>query len=422
MVPIRTSSVNTERLKRLGADIYIGHNSLNVPDDCYLVVYTLAISSDNPEYLKALSKNIPVIERGHFLGILTREHKYSIAVSGTHGKTTTTSMIASVMLAADLDPSIHIGGNLSIIGGNVRSSKSPYFVTEACEYHENFLNLSPYVGVILNIEAEHLDYFKNIDAICDAFKKFINLIPEEGYAVICAESEYALKATEDAKCSIYTYGFSDNCNFQAKNILLERNHTSFTLYINNERIIDITLNIPGKHNILNALAAIAVCYNLGCKVDSIHKGLCTFSSPDRRFQTRGFCNGAPVIDDYAHHPTEIKVTIASAKQITEGHIFCVFQPHTYSRVKAFSDDFAEALIDCDTLIVTDIYAAREKNPGDISANTLIEKFLSKGINAMYIPDFNDIANILKEKVKKNDTVLLLGAGNINSVASLLISD
>lgn len=415
----RVESCNTQKLRQKGAKLYIGHDALNVPDDTYLVVYTLAISKDNPEYLKAIEKGIPVMERGHFLGLLTREHDYSICIAGTHGKTTTTSMLAHVMLHANLDPSVHIGGNLPVLGGNVRSSKSPYFVTEACEYHENFLNLSPYAGVILNIEAEHLDYFKDIDDIMYAFKKFIKLIPKEGFAVVCAESKPALFAAEAADCKVYTYGFSDDCDFIAKDIQYKENETRFKVYNNDGILTDLVLKVPGKHNVLNALATCAVCINLGCEKEAVKEGLLNFVSPDRRFQNRGFINGAPIIDDYAHHPTEIKATLDSAKQITKGRVLCVFQPHTYSRAKAFGDDFAEALLDADNLVVTDIYAAREKNPGDINSQMLAEKFLSKGINTKYISDFKEIAEYLKKEVRENDTILLLGAGNVNDIVSFL---
>ncbi len=416
----RSQSVNTERLRNLGATVYIGHDALNIEDDCYLVVYTLAISSDNPEYLKAISKGIPVIERGHFLGILTREHKYSIAVSGTHGKTTTTSMIASVMLSADLDPSIHIGGNLPQIGGNVRASQSMYFVTEACEYHENFLNLSPFAGVILNIEAEHLDYFKDISDICRAFKKFVDLIPKKGFVVACAENENVINVVKDASCKVITYGFDKNFNYSADDIKLNIDSTEFSVYADGEFYTKMKLMIPGKHNILNSLATIAVCRELGCSKDAIKDALYNFRSPERRFQIRGKCNGALVVDDYAHHPTEIKATLMSARQVTSGKVFCVFQPHTYSRAKAFGEDFANSLIGCNTLLVADIYAAREKNPGDISSEVLTDLFIKKGINAFYIPDFNDIAAYLKKEITENDTVVFLGAGNINDIVKLIV--
>ncbi len=415
----RVESINIQKLRKKGADIYIGHDAHNLHSDTHLVVYTLAIANDNPEYLKALELGIPVMERGHFLGLMTREHEYSICVAGTHGKTTTTSMIAHVFLHANLDPSIHIGGNLPVLGSNVRSSNSPYFVTEACEYHENFLNLSPYAGVVLNIEAEHLDYFKDIDDVILAFKKFIKLIPKEGFAVVCAESKPALIAAESADCNVYTYGFSDGCDFQAKDMQYRENETFFNVYMNGEFLTDIVLKVPGRHNVLNALATCAVCIKMGCSSESVKDGLRDFVSPDRRFQKRGYLNGAPIIDDYAHHPTEIKATLDSAKQVTKGKVFCVFQPHTYSRAKAFGDDFATALKDADDLVVTDIYAAREKNPGDISSQMLNDKFLAKGINTKYISDFKDIAEYLKKEVKEDDTVLLLGAGNVNDIITYL---
>lgn len=420
----RTDSDKLNKLRGLGIEICIGHDEKNLSPACSLVVYTLAIAKDNPEYCKARKLGIPTIERGVYLGILTKEHPYSIAVSGTHGKTTTTSMIASILISDHKEPSVHLGGVFPRIGGNILASPGPYFVTEACEYHENFLNLFPYAGVILNIEAEHLDYYRDISQIKQAFMKFARLLPADGFLVVCGQNQVALEAASAAVCPVTTYGCAASAEespyeYTAIDLQANERGTRFQIWKEGRFFTEIFLSIPGRHNVLNALAAAAVCDRLHCTADSISDGLSQFCGTERRFEQIGVCNGAAIIDDYAHHPTEIRATLEAAAAYASGKIWCVFQPHTYSRAKAFLHDFPAALSGGDEIIVADIYSAREKNTGDISSQMLTDTLQKAGLRAVYMPDFQEITTYLRSHIKPNDLVITLGAGDINQVGYAL---
>jgi len=439
----RSSSKSTDRLTKLGAEIFIGHSAENLSIDCGLVVYTLAISDDNPEYVKAIENNIPIIERGAFLGALSREYSCSVAVSGTHGKTTTTSMLASVMIAGNMDPNIHVGGIIQTLGTNVRTGHGNIFVTEACEYHANFLNLSPQICLILNIEAEHLDFYKDLDDIKNAFRALAGKIPESGWLVLCADDSDTLDVAKSARCNIATYGISPLTNkvvnaigtpakhhYSVAEITATAHHTDcviddgyeFSIYKDEQLLTHTKLHVPGRHNMLNALATAAVADIAGCSAQGISEGLELFKGAGRRYELVGKVNGAFIIDDYAHHPTEIKATIEAAHTTTSGKIWSVFQPHTYSRAINFQNEFCEVFKNSDCVIITDIYAAREPFTDEISGAKLTDKFISCGINAMYISDFEEIAAYLKEHVHHDDTILLLGAGTVNQIAKLLKDD
>lgn len=435
----RSSSVSTERLQKAGAEIHIGHDKNNLSEDCALVVYTLAISDDNPEFVKAIENNIPVIERGVFLGALSREYPCSVAVSGTHGKTTTTSMIASVMIAGNMDPNIHVGGIIQTLGTNVRTGNGEIFVTEACEYHANFLNLSPQICLILNIEAEHLDFYKDLDDIKNAFTALANKVPEDGWLILCSDDENTVSITDKAHCNIATYGIKKPqsvvnadgkpavYHYGVSEITENAHHTDcviddgyeFSIYKNDVLLTHTKLHVPGCHNMLNALATAAVADIAGCPADGIAEGLKLFKGAGRRYELVGKVNGAFIIDDYAHHPTEIKATLEAAHTTTSGKIWSVFQPHTYSRAINFKNEFCEVFKNSDFVIVTDIYAAREPFTDEISGEILASMFTENGIDAVYIPKFEDIADYLKNKVRQDDTILLLGAGTVNQIAKLL---
>ena len=417
----RSHSANTDRLEQLGARIFLGHFADNLDPDCDLVVYTLAIADDNPELLKARALGIPTVERGVFLGTVVKSHAYSLAVSGTHGKTTTTSMAAAILLAAEKDPCVHLGGFFPLINGSVRASTSPYLVTEACEYHKNLLNLSPYAGIILNVEAEHLDFYKGgLPEILDTFSAFAGKIDPQGFLVVCGDNAAAMKAAENAGCRVLTYSVNTaNADFYAKDIEIDPDGSShFTICTGAAPVARIELKVPGRHNISNALAAAAACIQFGCTGEDIEKGLLAFRGANRRFECKGKINGAPVIDDYAHHPTEIKAVLDTARAMVgnKGRIWSIFQPHTFSRAKSFGDQFCEALKGSDTVITADIYAARERDPGDINSELLVAKFKDAGINALYMPSFEDIEAYIRENVAAGDIVITLGAGDINKVA------
>ncbi|MCY6371981.1 UDP-N-acetylmuramate--L-alanine ligase [Clostridium ganghwense] len=415
----RSNSILTTNLEKKGAEIYIGHSTNNIKD-VDLVVYTAAISEDNPELIKAKELNIPILDRAEFLGHIMNGHKYNLAISGTHGKTTTTSMISHITLNADLDPTILVGGNLDIINGNVRVGSSEYFITEACEYKASFLKFYPTVGIILNIEADHLDFYKDINDIQNTFIKFAKLIPKDGSLVVNADDPRALDVCKEADCNIVTFGIK-NGDIRAKNIVFNtKGCPTFDVYNKDEKLFTVILNVPGEHNILNSLASISTALVLNVDKDSIINGLSSFLGTHRRFEIKGKTNGITVIDDYAHHPTEIKATLNAAKNFPHKRIFCVFQPHTYSRTISLFDDFSNAFFNADTLILADIYAAREKDTGIVSSNSLGNKIRGNGVDCKNFHNFDDITTYLKEELKDGDILLTVGAGDVYKVGEMFL--
>jgi len=419
---MRSSNI-TSKLENKGIKIYTGHSEENI-GDADLVVYTAAVKSDNPELMKARDLGIPTLERATLLGEIMKKYPFSIAVSGTHGKTTTTSMISLIMLKSALDPTIHIGGELDAIGGNTRIGGNDYFVAEACEYVESFLKFHPYLAVVLNIEADHLDYFKDIEHIKNSFLKFIHLIPENGYVVACVDDENISSLLKSVHCNIITYGLnSKDATWRAEDISFNENGcASFTVLKNNEKITHIELNVPGVHNISNSLAAIAACHALGCSIEGIKKGLESYIGIHRRFELKGIEDNIKVVDDYAHHPSEIKATLKAARGGNYPRIWTVFQPHTYTRTKLLLDEFSEAFKDADKVIIADIYSAREKDTGEIHSSTLAEKIRANGQDAIYLPDFEGIVEYLKENASSGDLILTMGAGDIYRVGEMFLKD
>jgi len=401
-----------EKLKASGAEIYIGHKSENIKN-VDLVVYTAAIPSDNPELLEAEAKNITLMDRAEFLGEIMKGHKYNVAISGTHGKTTCTSMLSHVTLAGNLDPTILVGGELDIIDGNFRIGNSEYFLTEACEYKRSFLKFFPYIGVILNIDADHLDCYKDIDEIADTFLKFSRLIPQDGYLVGYADDFRVKEILSKVDCNTLSYGFDETADVIAKNILFNKDGcATFDVYKDNKNLFSLTLNIPGKHSILNALASICVSLIFNISNDNIIEGLSKCKGAHKRFEYKGELNGVTVIDDYAHHPTEIKATLSTAKQINHNKTYCIFQPHTYTRTKSLFDEFAECFSDTDELILMDIYAAREKNTGLVSSDELGDAIRSKGIKCTNVHSHDEALDYVKSKLTSGDLLLTVGAGDV----------
>lgn len=403
----------TQHLESLGIRVNYGHDPKNITDDLDLVVYTAAIHPDNSEYIAAQEKGIALMDRAQLLGQIMDEYQYSAAVSGTHGKTTTTSMLAEILLAADTDPTITVGGILPTIGSNLRIGQPPYFVAEACEYFDSFLKFNPYVGVILNIESDHLDYFKNLDNIYRSFHTFAGRIPKDGVLIINHDIKELTRITDGVACTIQTFGLSDEADWTARDIMHHDNgKSSFDIYYKNARIMTVELQVPGDHNITNALAAIASAHYLGIAPDAWEKGMRHFTGTERRFQKKGEKRGICVIDDYAHHPTEIKATLAAAKNIKHTKTWCVFQPHTFSRTKFLFDDFGKSFTDADEIIIADIYAAREIDDGSITAAQLAERIAAEGKSAHYVGDFLSIANYLDDHCTAGDIVLTVGAGDV----------
>ncbi len=415
------NSAIVEKLGRQGAEIFIGHDENNI-NDVDLVVYTAAVSEDNPELLKAKELNIPTMDRAEFLGQIMKGHKYNVAISGTHGKTTTTSMVSHIFLDADLDPTILVGGELDAINGNVKTGKSEYFITEACEYKASFLKFFPYIGVILNIEADHLDFYRNIDHIQETFTEFVDLIPQDGYLVAYAEDDRIKAVIEHADCNVLTYGINSG-EITAKNISYnDKACASFDVYRNTEKLFTANLNVPGKHNVLNSLASICVALSLNVDYNYIIDGLSSFFGTHRRFELKGVKNEVTVIDDYAHHPTEIKAFLEAAKNYPHKRIFCVFQPHTYTRTLTLFDDFTHSFFNADEIILADIYAAREKFTKVVNSDMLGDKIREQGLNCKNFHSFEEIVNYLKDNLKEGDLLLTVGAGDVYKIGEMYLED
>ncbi|MEW8956052.1 UDP-N-acetylmuramate--L-alanine ligase [Clostridium sp.] len=414
----RSSSNITEILEEKGCEIYIGHDKNNLKD-VSLVVYTAAISSDNPELIYAKENNIALMDRAEFLGLIMKGHKYNVAISGTHGKTSTTSMISHITLEGNLDPTILVGGNLDIINGNFKIGNSEYFITEACEYKESFLKFYPYIGIILNIDADHLDYYRDIEHIEEAFKKFVSLIPEDGYAIGCADDSRVVKVLKGAKCNTLTYGI-ENGDLIAKNIEFLGHGSKFDVFFKGDLLFNISLKVPGKHNILNALSAIGASLVLNIPNEAIVSGLKNFGNAHKRFEFKGEKDSVTVIDDYAHHPSEIKATLESVKNMNYNKIYCVFQPHTYTRTHSLFNDFVESFNDCDELILLDIYAAREKDTGIVSSEMLGDKIREKGLKCINAKSHEDAMKYVSSKLNKGDLLITVGAGDVVKVGEMFL--
>lgn len=412
---IKESDV-TKHLESLGITIHYGHRAENITDDIDLVVYTAAIHPGNPELEAAKEKQIPLMDRARLLGHIMEEYQYSVAVAGTHGKTTTTSMVSEILLEAEKDPTITVGGILPAIHSNVKIGHSPYFVAEACEYFDSFLQFTPLVGVILNVEADHLDYFKTLDNIRRSFHAFAQRIPAGGLLVLNASIAHPEELEENLHCSVETFGLKENACWQARNIVHEPNgKNSFDVYYQGEFYTSVHLDIPGKHNITNALAAVASAHFLDIPAEVCARGLSHFTGVNRRFQRKGEKRGIVVIDDYAHHPTEIMATLSAARNVRHNKLWCVFQPHTYSRTKNLFDEFGRAFGDADEIIVADIYAARETDDGTISAAMLAERIVKEGGNARYVGDFAAIRQYLETHCRTGDLLLTVGAGDVYKI-------
>lgn len=412
----------TNKLKELGAEVVIGQVAENIKDNIDLVVYTAAIGKDNPEYIAACDKNIPMLTRAQLLGQIMNNYKYSIAVSGTHGKTTTTSMMSHVLLAADTDPTVSIGGILDVIGGNIRVGSSDYFVTEACEYTNSYHSFNPYISIILNVDADHLDFFNGIEEIAASFKTFAEKLPDDGLLVVNGDMEYTDYICKDLKCDISTFGLKEGNMYSASDITFdEEGHPTYTLVVNGEKKDTISLHATGIHNVSNSLSVIAVATRLGISMEHIIAGLYSCSSAKRRFEHKGITkNGVIVIDDYAHHPTEIAATLAAAKNTPHNELWCVFQPHTYTRTYALLDEFSKALSVCDHVLLADIYAAREKDTGMVSSKNLCDGINKMGGNAVYLGGFDKIKDYVEKNCKKNDLLITMGAGNVDSIGNTLL--
>ena len=417
-----SESENTKKLQELGIPVTIGTNVDDVKNSD-IIVYSAAIKDDNPEMIEAKKLNIPTMERADFLGELTRCYTDTICISGTHGKTTTTSMVSLCFIESLKDPSIQVGAYLKQIKGNYRVGNSEHFIIEACEYVESFLKFSPKSEIILNIDNDHLDYFKNFDNIKNAFIKYTKLLPDDGILVLNGDDSSCVELAKYTNCKKIFYGIKNkNVDFYADNITFNKDgFAKFDVINNNKTLGSIELSVPGIHNISNALAALALSIEYEISFLDIKNALLKFTGAHRRFEYKGkIDNKSSVYDDYGHHPTEIMATVNLLKNKEFNKSWVIFQPHTYSRTKNLLDDFANALINFDNIIILDIYAAREKNTYGINSEDLVKKIKSFGKDAKYIPDFNDCSNFVKENVQKNDIVITLGAGTVTKIGPMLV--
>ena len=411
----------TLRLREAGAVVNIPQSAKNIekPD---VVVYTAAIREDNPEFQECVRRRIPMMTRAELLGEFMLNYRENINVSGTHGKTSTTSMISEILLRAGLDPTISVGGMLPSIGGNIRVGHSDMFVAEACEYTNSFLSFFPTLSIVLNVEADHLDFFRDIDDIRHSFKQYIMKLPqdERGFLVINGDIQNVEYFLKDLKCGYATFGKSAEYDYAAKDISYDEHaRPTYTLLIKGEEAGKVTLGVPGQHNVYNSLAAIAASDRLGIDRDTAIAALKEYTGVDRRFQYCGTVNGAAVIDDYAHHPQEVSATLKTAQMYPHKKLYVVFQPHTYTRTKALMSEFAKALIYCDEVVLPDIYAARETDNLGISSLDLSKRINQLGGNARYIPDFASCEKFLLEELKPGDLLITMGAGNVTDIAKHL---
>jgi UDP-N-acetylmuramate--alanine ligase len=415
-------SALTKQLEEKGAKVFYGQCAENISADYNCVVYTAAIHPDNPEFARCVELDLPMLSRAELLGQIMKNYKTSIAVSGTHGKTTTTSMFSSVLLAADTDPTISVGGILEAIGGNIRVGKSETFITEACEYTNSFLSFYPTLSIILNIEEDHMDFFKDLDDIMNSFRQFALKLPKDGCLVINKEIKDYEKVTEGLECNVITYGMDSSCTYYAKNIHFnEQGYGEFDVMYQDVSLGHIILSVPGQHNVSNALAVIAGARKLGISMEQIQAGLLGFSGANRRFQYKGSLNGVTIIDDYAHHPTEIRTTLEAAKNYPHREVWCIFQPHTFTRTKAFFHEFATSLSLADHIILADIYAARETDTLGVSSELLAKEISELGADCYYFPSFDEIENFVKSHCIHGDLLITMGAGDVVNIGENLLN-
>ncbi len=417
----RSRSDLTVLLEKHGATVYYGQLEENLTPDIDLVVYTSAIKPDNPEMTAASKLNLPLLSRAQLLGQMMKNYQTPIAVSGTHGKTTTTSMIAEILLENKDDPTLSIGGIYKPIGGNIRVGTSGYFVTEACEYTNSFLSFYPKIGIILNIEEDHLDFFKDINDIRNSFHEFAKLLPPDGALIINGDIASYRQITDDLSCKVITYGSSPELDYYPSDITYDEDgYPVFHLKHKGREDRIFHLRVPGVHNVYNAIAAIVLADLLGIPDEMTAKALSAFVGTDRRFEYKGEVNGITIIDDYAHHPTEITATLSAVKNFPHKTVWCVFQPHTYSRTKALLNGFAKALCHADEIILADIYAAREKDTLGISSRTLQAEIEKLGHRCYYFPSFEEIENFILENCTKDDLLITMGAGDVVKIGEKLL--
>ncbi len=417
----RSPSDFTRELEQMGISVYYGQETSHIPSDVDAVVYTAAVHPDNPEYQAAVAANLPLLTRADLLGQIMDSFENSYAIAGTHGKTTTTSMIAEILMAGETDPTICNGGILPSIGSTTRIGHSEDFVAEACEYTNSFFSFFPKYSIVLNIEEDHLDFFKDLDDIRCSFRRFIQNTQEGGVCVINGAIPNWEEFTEDLKSTYVTFGLDEKNTYYAKNICHHHNGGSeFDVYYVHRLLMSVQLNVPGDFNVLNALAAIAACHQAGISPEAIVLGLKQYRGAVRRFEYKGQRDGFTIYDDYAHHPTEIRATLEAAANMDYGRTVCVFQPHTYSRTRALLKEFAQALSLADVVILADVFPARETDTLGISSLNLLEELKKLGATCYYFDTFEKIHNFILENSIHGDLLITMGAGNVVNIGNNLL--
>ena len=412
---------NLRVLRERGIPVAVGH-SAEYLTDAELAIYSAAIAPDNAEFVECIRSGIPVMERSVLLGQLSEEYETVIAVCGTHGKTTSTSMLAEILVDAGADPTIHIGGVLESIGGSVRQGNSGYFLTEACEYRRSFLTLLPAVVVLLNIDEDHLDYYRDIDEIESAFGELLGKLPADGWALGNGDDPRARRQLELLSCKRETFGVSENADYRMVGICEDSfGFVRFSLYHRQELLGEVSMGVPGLFNAKNAAAALAVAHHMGIDMASACGSIERFRGVHRRFELTGTLYGAELFHDYGHNPAEIKNALSIARRrCRKGRLWAVVQPHTYSRVKTLFQDYLMCTEAADITLVTDIFAAREQDPGDISSEMLAEGMRACGLNVRWTPTFADAAAVIRDGVCAGDLVITLGCGDIYRLNELLL--
>jgi UDP-N-acetylmuramate--alanine ligase len=402
----------TRHLQDMGAIVYEGHDPANL-HDVDVLVYSSAVSQDNAEVLAAFERKIPVIRRAEMLAEVMRLH-HGIGVAGTHGKTTTTSMLGMVLIEGEKDPTVIVGGKLHAFGGtNARLGSGEFMVVEADEYDRSFLKLNPSIAILTTLEEEHLDIYGTLDDLKTAFIEFANKVPFYGFVALCLDEAALQEILPEIQRKVITYGFSSQADVQAVGLEQKEERSRFTVFAWGKELGEITLGVPGEHNVQNALAAVAVSLELGIPFDHIKTALDSFSGAFRRFEVKADVSGVLVIDDYAHHPTEVRVTLKGIKAGWRRRVVCVFQPHTYTRTRDFYKDFGRSFMNADLLLVTNVYAAREHAIQGITGEIIAEAARSYGHkNVQYVPDTSTLPDLLIDIVQEGDIVITMGAGDI----------
>jgi len=410
----------TKALEEKGISVKYGESSEHISDTIDCAVLTSAVHEDNLEFQAIKAKNIPYMLRAELLGQLMKNYSMPVAVSGTHGKTTTTSMISEILLRGNMDPTLCVGGILKSIGGNLRIGNSQYFVTEACEYTNSFLSFFPKVSLILNIEEDHLDFFKDLADIRNSFRRFAQLLPQDGTLIMNGDIEDYQEITSGLDCRVITFGHSDDCDYALKTINYNASGYPECVLKTPSGPRELKLQVPGEHNVMNAMASLALADILGIDAAIAAAALHDFHGTNRRFEYKGSIGGVTVVDDYAHHPTEITATLQAAQKYPHKTLWCVFQPHTYTRTKALMDDFAKALTLSDKVVLTDIYAAREKDTLGISSRDLQKCIQALGKECVYFPTFDEVENYLLENCINGDLLITMGAGDVHKIGETLL--